>query len=165
MTTVVPAVATRPLLHTRFSETGAAISSNGRWLAYQSDESGRSEVYVRPFPDVDNGRWQISNAGGVEPRWAKNGRELFYTFGGGPLPRIVWSAAIRPGPDFNFDQARVLAKLPASMSIAYDVAADGRFLFHAPPLDSSSQPSQSPQIVVVEHWLDELRARVPLKQK
>ena len=71
-------VETRPLLNTTSSERAPAISPDGRWLAYESDESGRAEVYVRPFPAVDQGLWAISTSGGSEPRWARDGRELFF---------------------------------------------------------------------------------------
>ena len=67
-----------PLLQSTFDEGNADISPDGRWIAYDSDETGREEVYVRPFPDVEGGRWQVSTAGGREPIWARSGRELFY---------------------------------------------------------------------------------------
>ena len=59
-------------------ELNAEISPDGRWLAYQSNSSGAFEVYVRPFPDVARGQWQVSTAGGTEPLWARDSRELFY---------------------------------------------------------------------------------------
>jgi eukaryotic-like serine/threonine-protein kinase len=65
------------LLDSRFDERSPAISSDDRWLAYVSDETARDEVYVRPFPE-GAGRWVISAAGGSEPRWSRDGRELFY---------------------------------------------------------------------------------------
>ena len=67
-----------PLVATEFNELNADLSPDGRYVAYQSDESGRFEVYVRPFPDVEGGRWQISNDGGTRPLWARGGGELFY---------------------------------------------------------------------------------------
>ena len=67
-----------PPAETLFDGAWPEFSPNGRYLAYQSDESGRSEVYVRPFPQVDSGRWQISTTGGTRPAWARSGRELFY---------------------------------------------------------------------------------------
>ena len=68
----------RPLIRTRFSEENAEISSDGEWLAYESNESGRSEIYVRPFPNIDGGRWQVSTLGGRTPLWSRDGQELFY---------------------------------------------------------------------------------------
>ena len=66
------------LLNTEFNEQDGRISPDGRWLAYRSNESGRDEVYVRPFPDVESGRWQVSTAGGNRAEWGPDGRELFY---------------------------------------------------------------------------------------
>lgn len=65
------------LVRTPAAEGPAEISPDGRWLAYESDESGQRQIYVRPFPDVNGGRWQISPSGGGRPLWAPNGSELF----------------------------------------------------------------------------------------
>jgi Tol biopolymer transport system component len=72
-TAAVPLMAT-----TGFWEQAPAISRDGRWLAYSSNETGRHEIFVRPFPDVDAGKWQVSSDGGINPVWAHNGRELFF---------------------------------------------------------------------------------------
>ena len=68
----------QPLVQTMFNERNAEIGPEGRWLAYESSESGRLEIYVRPFPDVSGGRWHVSTAGGRTPLWSRNGQELFY---------------------------------------------------------------------------------------
>ncbi|MDA2914999.1 hypothetical protein MYX77_13790, partial [Acidobacteriia bacterium AH_259_A11_L15] len=68
----------KPLLQTQFAEGGAAISPDGRWVAYHSNETGRREVYVRPFPNVEEGKWQISSDGGRGTIWGPQGQELFY---------------------------------------------------------------------------------------
>ena len=68
--------ASTPLLQTPFNEQNADLSPDGDWIAYQSDESGRPEVYVRPYPDVNAGRWQVSTSGGTRPLWSRDGREL-----------------------------------------------------------------------------------------
>ena len=73
-----PAGVGKPLLDGPASEGSPTVSPDGRWLAYSSDESGIYEIYVRPFPDVDAGRWQVSTAGGIHPQWSPDGRELFY---------------------------------------------------------------------------------------
>jgi hypothetical protein len=160
LTTIGPPVTTRPLLNTPFNESSPALSPDGNWIAYHSNETGRLEVYVRPFPDVDDGKQQVSIDGGTEPRWRKDGRELFFTFGGGPLPRMLWAVAIHPGARFSVGKPRLLTKLSSTISVAYDVGSDGRFLFHRPA--AIAGPQQFSQIVVVEHWFDELRSRVPL---
>jgi len=68
----------RPLIATRFREGSPTISLDSRWIAYASEETDRSEVYVRPFPDVSAGKTQVSTAGGAAPRWSHTGRELFF---------------------------------------------------------------------------------------
>ncbi|MCX5755112.1 MAG: protein kinase, partial [Gemmatimonadetes bacterium] len=90
--------ATVPLIASpAFSETSPALSPDGRWLAYTSDESGRDEVYVRPYPNVDAGRWQVSQAGGSSPHWSHTGRELFYHNGAKALVAV----AVVPGVTFT----------------------------------------------------------------
>ena len=69
---------TMPLVQTTFIQRNGEVSPDGRWLAYQSNEFGRFEVYVRPFPDVDQGHWQVSTGGGLAPLWARSGEELFF---------------------------------------------------------------------------------------
>ena len=84
------------LLDTTFNETFPEISIDGDWMAYVSDESGASEVYVRPFPDINAGRWQVSVGGGPEPFWGRNGNELFYRNGD-----ALMAVAIQTDPSFN----------------------------------------------------------------
>ena len=103
-------------------ETAAALSPDGRWLAYVSDESGQREVYVRPFPRGD-GRWQLSRDGGVEPRWSWNGREIIYRDG-------EWFLAVPvvPGPAFGVGRVDSLfrgAFLLSGIRAQYDVSRDG----------------------------------------
>jgi eukaryotic-like serine/threonine-protein kinase len=164
--TLGPPVETRPLLNSTYAETAPAISPDGRWLAYVSDESGRPDVYVRPFPDVERGRWPISTGGGSEPRWARNGRELFFTVRGGwTLPGTLMAVAVHAGASFSAGQPTPVWKIPAEASLAYDVAPDGRFLFHiqspAAIAEEASHPAPRPSIVVVQNWFEELKARVP----
>ena len=162
MVTIGPPAVIRPLLNSQFTEGGPAISPDGRWLAYNSNESGRVEVYVRPFPDL-NGRWQVSTEGGVEPRWSRDGAQLFFISGGGPAPRTIWSTTVAKGTAFNWSRPSVLLKADNDASIAYDLAPDGRFLLHtASSAGSAGTVAPRSQIVVVHNWLDELRARVPL---
>jgi len=162
--TIGPTVETRPLLNTTYSESAPAISPDGRWLAYQSDESGRAEVYVRPFPAVDQGRWTISTGGGTEPRWARNGRELFFTVRGGgwTTPGLLMSVPIQPGSNFIAGQPTTVLKIAAGTSEAYDVAPDGRFLFHFQRSVRPDEKAQRQAIIIVQNWFEELKQRVPV---
>ena len=83
-----------PLLHGSFNESNGEVSPDGRWLAYQSNESGQDEIYVRPFPNVTGGRWQVSSGGG-QPAWARSGRELFYI---DSTTQALMSVAVQTSP-------------------------------------------------------------------
>ena len=108
-----------PLIRTPFLTHATTISPDGRWLAFESDESGRPEVYVRPFPKIDDGLWQVSSDGGTRPTWSRDGKELFYLVGGSGsvrlmLPRETHSTAIPrqrapPAPRPRRPQARSTA--------------------------------------------------------
>ena len=151
------------MLNTTYSESAPAISPDGRWLAYESNESGRPEVYVRPFPAVDDGRWTVSTGGGTEPRWAPNGRELFFTnrSGGWMTPGVLMSAPVKAGSTFIAGQPTAVLKIPAGASAAYDVAPDGRFLFHFQRSMREGEKAPRQEIIIVQNWFEELKARVP----
>ena len=87
----------KPLIRTPFSEQNAQLSPDGRYVAYESNESGTVEVYVRPFPDVDAGHWQASTGGGTRPLWARSGRELFYVEAGGSR---IMTVSVEREPSF-----------------------------------------------------------------
>jgi Tol biopolymer transport system component len=153
-----------PLIATTFSEYGADLSADGRWMAYQSNESGRNEVYVRPFPGVDSGRWQVSTSGGTQPRWAPNSRELFYVDAEG---RIV-AVAVQPGPGFVADNPQVVVDGPFATTILafsgrmYDVSRDGQRFLLLKGAEGAEQKAAPRQIVVITNWFEELRRRVPV---
>ena len=120
-----------PLVATPLTELHPAVSPDGRWLAYASNQSGfTNEVYVRPFGDASGGRWQVSNGGGAQPVWAPNGRELFYLDGQARL----MAAQVQSGPTFEvgsvtplFDARRFIRD---DFHQSYGVTPDGRsFLF------------------------------------
>ena len=113
------------LLETLFSESGGSISPDGRWLAYQSDESGQAEVYVRPFPDLDGGKWLASVDGGTAPLWNPAGGELFYRAPDGRLMGVPVSTDVAsPAP--RIGRGGVLLEKDY---LGYDVSPDGqRFL-------------------------------------
>ena len=143
-------------LQTPANEGGPIFSPDGRWLAYWSDESGRGEIYVRPFP----GGWktQISTDGGVQPVWARSGRELFYR-----NADKMMAAAIEAKPAFSAAKPKLLFEGHYEAGIFpfepnYDVSPDGqRFLM----VKGSAQESAATQLNVVLNWPDELRRLVP----
>jgi serine/threonine-protein kinase len=147
----------QPFLRTPFTESAPRFSPDGRWLAYVSDESGRYEVYVQPYPGP-GGKWLISVEGGTEPEWNRNGRELFYRSGD-----KMMAVEITTQPGFSAGKPRVLFEgkyLPTPITFAnYDVSPDGqRFLM----LKASDQAAAAPtQINVVLNWFEELKRRVP----
>jgi eukaryotic-like serine/threonine-protein kinase len=143
----------RPLLHSTFDENQAEISPDGRWIAYQSNESGMQEIYVRPFPDVDKGRWQVSNGGAFHPRWSRDGRELFFRQPGG----VMAAVAVRADGS-SFAAAKPVALFSTTNYGGYDVAPDGRFL-----VIKFGVFNQQQQVVLVQNWIEELKARVPAK--
>jgi dipeptidyl aminopeptidase/acylaminoacyl peptidase len=115
-----------PFLAAPFSETEARFAPDGRWLAYTSDESGRTEVYVTSFPGHE-GKWQISSGGGFAPRWRRDGREIFYM----TPERRVQSVEIHPGEAFRAGAPKPLfaTQIARQPFASYDVTADGqRFL-------------------------------------
>ncbi|HYV30534.1 MAG TPA: protein kinase, partial [Candidatus Binatia bacterium] len=115
----------QPFLHTPSNESAPTFSPDGRWLAYQSDESGREEIYVRPFPSP-GGKWLISTEGGTQPVWARNGRELFYRNGD-----KMMAAAVETKPTFAAAKPKLLFEGHYETGIYpslpnYDVSPDGR---------------------------------------
>jgi serine/threonine-protein kinase len=143
------------LLATPNRETSPALSPDGKWLAYVSNESGKSEVYVRPFPDVGSAKWQVSLNGGFTPLWAHSGKELFYL----DDSRNMVAVSVGTGTTFTVTGQKVLFTA-ASYSFAggyptYDVAPDdSRFV-----MIRSVAPSAETELVLVQNWAEELKAR------
>ena len=155
-----------PLLETEFTERNAALSPDGRWMAYQSNASGQFQVYVQPFPDVDSGRWPVSTTGGTRPLWGPEGRELFYMTHAG-----VMGVTVEAGVDFEVGTP-VLVVSGSYVGTSdgdnagrtYDIAPDGqRFLMLKAGAvgDADDLVAGPTQIIVVQHWFEELKARVP----
>jgi serine/threonine-protein kinase len=153
----------RLLVQTRFSERNAAISPDGRWIAFDSTESPRAEIYVRPFPDVSTGRWQVSTAGGRTPLWSRDGRELFFVSPDDVVMRLPIEAAASwrsgvPSPLFQ-NQNRYFHQPPGgSLARTFDVGPDGRLLM-IKNVDTAGQPPN--QMVLVQNWTEELKRLVP----
>ena len=150
------------LIATEFNEPYPEVSPDGRWLAHVSNESGQSEVYIRPFPNVQAGRWQVSQDGGSWPVWAPDGRELFYR----RTPDFAMMVApVETEPTFRprtpvvlFDAPNLL---PAAGPRAFDVAPDGQRFLMIKTGDATSEDAR-PQINIVENWHQELLERVPI---
>jgi Tol biopolymer transport system component/tRNA A-37 threonylcarbamoyl transferase component Bud32 len=140
----------RPFVRTPFVEIRARFSPDGRWVAYQSNESGQSEIYVQAFPGP-GGKWQISTAGGGEPQWSPDGRELFYL-----SQNRIMRVDVKTGADFEAGIPEPLfgvALRPITTNNRYLLSPDGkRFLL----LSSLLQDSTPPTTVVV-NWTAELR--------
>ncbi len=148
-----------PLVASAFSEFHPALSPDGRWLAFTSNESGSNEVYVRPFPDTRAGRWQVSNGGGSEPAWAPQGRELYYVSPNGHL----MAAEVRTTPAFSVAGTATLFDVSGFFTDlfhqAYAVEPGGRSFLVLEPRRQAVE-RRSPPVVWVDHWFRDLEAKV-----
>jgi serine/threonine-protein kinase len=148
------------ILRTPYNEFNGGLSADGRWLAYQSNESGRDEVYVRPFPNLDAGRWQISTGGGTHPLWARNGRELFYFV----APGTVMAVPVQSEPSFSASTPQVVFKGTYGSALSarhYDVSPDGRRFLMLKSAQTTGDASAFRSLIVVQHWDQELTRLVP----
>ncbi len=152
-------IKSRPVLQSPSNEDGPALSPDGRWLAYVSDESGHNEVYVRPFPNLagSSAGWQVSTDGGTEPLWSHDGSEIFYRIG-----NKMMAAKVRALPSFKSSAPQmvfegVYDKGTASRP-AYDVTADGMRFLVVKADESESAPAE---LEIVLGWFKELKDRVP----
>jgi hypothetical protein len=150
----------RRLVAAGYDEEGSALSPDSHWLAYVSNEQGENVVFVRPFPDVDGGKWQVSSGSASAPLWAHSGRELFYV--GGTNMYVV---RIHPGPPFSADPPRVLFAIPERVRVGslpggtFAITPDDqRFLMVRD--NSWEDMAGTPTMVVVENFFDELRAKL-----
>jgi serine/threonine protein kinase len=150
-----------PFLRTPSNEVQPRFSPDGRWIAYASNESGRYETYVQPYPGP-GGKWQISTDGGAEPVWNPTGRELFYRSGD-----KMMAVDIVTQPGFSAGKPRMLFEgsyeVSAASTPSYDVSTDGqRFLMLKPVEQTQAAPTQ---INVVLNWFEELKQKVPTGKK
>jgi serine/threonine-protein kinase len=155
----------KPLLkEERASEIDPMISPDGRWMAYSSNESGHHEVYVRPFPEVNKGRWQVSTGGGESPLWSPDGQELFYLSGDSAM-----AVAVRTEPSFSLGTPKTLfrgmyVRPGTTDGIPWDIHPDGkRFLMMKEPGPGASAGGGPRKINIVVNWLEELKQRVPVR--
>jgi serine/threonine-protein kinase len=154
--------AVKPLLNTRFLERMPDLSPDGRWLAYVSNETGRSEVFVRSYPDL-GGKRQVSLEGGTEPAWSRDGKKLVYIVQL-PAPKAdraqFMEADVSGGAALTIGRPRLLFEIPfdgATAARSWDMTPDAqRFLT---VLDSWGGVSAPREIHLVQGWFNELRAK------
>jgi Tol biopolymer transport system component len=154
--------AVTPLVQTPSNERNGEVSADGRWLAYEADDSGHFNVYVRPFPDVSSGYWQVSTDGGTRPLWARNSRELFYLGPTGALMRV----GVTPGPTWAASAPTKLfeGRYGASANQngrTYDIAPDGKRFLMIKPVGSTDHAAVPTSLVVVQNWDQELKRLAP----
>jgi serine/threonine-protein kinase len=148
----------KPLLATSFRERSPSLSPDGKWLAYASDETGRFEVFVRPFPDAQSAKWQVSTGGGSSPHWSAQGNELFYLDNANEMQ----AAHVTTRPTFGILSTERLFSASgyfvSPWAQAYDVSPDGqRFLMLRVGSATGAVPAS---LVLVENYLTELRQRM-----
>ena len=139
-----------PFEQTPLTELEPEFSPDGRWLAYMSNETGRHEIYVEPFPGPGR-KWQVSTEGGTAPRWSPDGRELYYV-----NEDRMMAASVRMTPSFNPAKPRLLFE--GRFGFGFDVAPDGKSFVLIQPSDEDTGPRQ---LHVVLNWYDEVRRAVP----
>ena len=153
-------------LRTPFDEREPAFSPDGRWIAYSSNESGRFEVYVRPFSGAapsGSGKWQISTSGGLHPIWSRNGRELFYE---SPDARIMVAPYTAKADSFARDKPRLwsdtqILEPSGGGPWDLDLAPDGKRFAVFPRLEATGEPKGSVHVTVLLNFFDELRRKLP----
>jgi eukaryotic-like serine/threonine-protein kinase len=148
-------------------EGSPKISPDGRWMAYSSTESGQTDIYVRPFPEVDKARWQISASGGGSPLWSPDGRELFYLNGD-----AVMAVSVKTEPSFDIvGTSKVLFRGTfvgpyMGEGTPWDISHDGkRFLMIKSPVSTGAGPATAGprKINIIANWFEELKQRAPVK--
>ncbi len=160
--------AARPLMMESYKEEFPVISPDGRWIAYESDQSqpGRGDIYVRPFPNVEDGKWLISTRGGEAPMWAPNGRELYYYAG------QMMAVMIETEPAFAAGNPEVLFRgeyFVTHSNSPYDISPDGlRFLMmkEDPQPQEAAEAVEAPpitELIVVDNWDEVLRRITPVE--
>jgi Tol biopolymer transport system component len=149
----------KPVLRTEHREYNPAISPDGRWLAYVSEESGQAVIYLREYPDAGH-RWPVPTRGATNPVWSRDGQELYYISG-----TSMMAVKVTAQPDFPVGTPEVLFESPdlivsgGSLRRNYDVSGDGRFLM----VKWGDAPKD--QLIVVQNWFQELTRLVPPGKK
>jgi Tol biopolymer transport system component len=143
----------KPFLQAKWSVRNAQFSPDGRWVAYASNETGNWEIYVSPFPSA-NGKWQVSRGGGEQPRWRRDGKELFYLSAEGNL----MAAPVKTGSNFETGNPVKLFQTHTSQPLStqnvffYDVTRDGRRFLINTRVD---EPNAAPLSIIL-NWASEM---------
>jgi eukaryotic-like serine/threonine-protein kinase len=143
----------KPIIRENWIVRNAQFSPDGKWLAYSSNEAGNWEIYVSPFPRADN-KWQVSRGGGVEPRWRKDGKELFYISADGKMIAVPvkTNTTFEAGPPLTLFQTYRRQPISALDRVSYDVTADGqRFL-----VDTKVDEPNAAPLSVILNWASEM---------
>jgi serine/threonine protein kinase len=157
----VDSVAQPLLASPTYDEVAPAISPDGRWLAYTSNETGQYQIYVRPFPNVEDGRWQVSTQGAASPRWSHDGDEIFF----GNYENEMLVAYLDTSTGFRVLRTEVLFALSQSIGEGntngwFDVAPDDQRLIMAQPLSAGGE-SAAPELILVQNFFEELKRLAP----
>jgi len=148
-------------LNSKNEELYPELSPDGRWIAYTSDETGRNEVYIRPFPGP-GGKWQVSGNGGMQPLWSKNGKHLFYRWWD-----QMWAVDIQTGSSFSISNRRMLFVRPGygwgHPIRSYDLSLDGQQFLMIKP--EQRKPSPITEMILIQNWFEELKRLVPTGKK
>jgi serine/threonine-protein kinase len=155
---LTPKGSIRALVNSAGRDRNAVLSPDGRWLAYESNETGRDEIYVRPFPKTDAARWPVSTGGGLIPTWSHDGQQLFYMTPGSQTRAVLFSVdiGIDGASQLRAGRAREVLNLhPYFLSSArpYDVGPDGRFLM----MKLRDNAADRAEFVMVVNWGEELK--------
>jgi serine/threonine-protein kinase len=151
---------TTPLAAEPYDEKAVALSSSGRWIAYESTETGRDEIYVRPYPNADDGKWQISTGGGINPKWAHSEEEIFFVGSDG---QMMVADVQAEGGTFRVGQRRPLFSVfdrildSGANYASWDVSSDDqRFIM----VQHGAGDPEGADLILVQNFFDDLRARV-----
>lgn len=162
----------QPLLNGPFDEGNPTLSPDGHWLAYQSNESGQYEVYVRPYPDVNSGRVQISNAGGSHALWSADGSEIFYLVlddvdvegaGSGALMGVsidLEAGLVAGRPELLFEDNFIS---PNGNRLTYDISSDGKRFLMIQKASGNNDETARLEIIIVQNWFEELKQLIPIR--
>ena len=149
-------------INSGFAEVYADVSPDGNWIAYMSNESGAFEVYARPFPNVNDGRWQISRAGGQQPVWGPDGDELFFQTGSDMMVVAVETEpTLAPGNPERLFSGSYRGGAPGRAR-SWDLSPDGQQFLMIRNAAGSDGAAEEQRLVLVQHWFEELRERLPV---